>query len=332
MALILSRADAQRCLTMRDAIEAMNVAFGALRDGLALVPQRAAVPLAEQGVALLMPSLIQTSQEHAFGLKVVTVMPRNPQGGLSRIYATVLLLDDTTGRALAIMEGGWLTAMRTGAASGLATALLARQDAAILTVFGAGAQAPMQIVAAHTARPLREVRVVNRDMLHYHALVETVQHMLGNDCPPLQHFSLESSREALSGASLVACATTATTPLFEWRDIAPGTHINAVGAFTPEMCEIDAETLAHARIVVDQRESAMAEAGDLLQALAAGRISGSETWSELGEIVRGARPARQSAEEITVFKSVGNAVQDVAVALRVYNRARYLGLGVEVDV
>lgn len=332
MALILSRADAQQCLTMRDAIDAMKVAFGALNDGRAQVPHRAAVSLAEQGVALVMPSLIQTSQEHAFGLKVVTVMPRNPQRGLSRIYATVLLLDDTTGRALAIMEGGWLTAMRTGAASGLATELLARQDADILTVFGAGAQAPMQIVAVHTARPLREVRVVNRDTAHYHALVEMVQQMLGDDCPPLLHFSPESAPEALAGASLVGCATTAMAPLFAWSDIAPGAHINAVGAFTPGMCEIDAETLAHARIVVDQRESAMAEAGDLLQALAAGRISGSATWSELGEIARGLHPARQSPEEITVFKSVGNAIQDVAVALRVYARARELGLGVEVDV
>jgi len=332
MALILSRADAQRCLTMRDAIDAMRVAFGALNDGRAQAPQRAAVSLAEQGVALVMPSLIQTSQEHAFGLKVVTVMPRNPQRGLPRIYATVLLLDDTTGRALAIMEGGWLTAMRTGAASGLATELLARPDADVLTIFGAGAQAPMQVVAAHTARPLREVRVVNRDMAHYHALVETVQRMLGNSCPPLQHFSPESTREALAGASLVACATTATAPLFAWRDIAPGAHINAVGAFTPDMCEIDAETLAHARIAVDQRESALAEAGDLLQALAAGRIAGPATWSELGEIARGLHPARQSPEEITVFKSVGNAIQDVAVALRVYSRARELGLGVEVDV
>lgn len=332
MTLILSRADAQQCLTMRDAIDAMKVAFRALSNGQAQAPQRAAVSLAEQGVALLMPSLIQTLEAHAFGLKVVTVIPRNPLRGLSRIYATVLLLDDTTGRTLAIIEGGWLTAMRTGAACGLATDLLARPDADTLTIFGAGAQAPMQIIAAHTVRPLREVRVVNRDEARYHALVEMVRSMLGADCPPIRHVSTESVREALHSASLVACATTATAPLFAWHDIMPGTHINAVGAFTPEMCEIDAETLAHAHIVVDQREAAMTEAGDLLQALAAGRMAGPETWSELGEITRGVRPARQSAEEVTVFKSVGNAVQDLAVALRVYARARELGLGVEVDV
>ncbi|GAC1564801.1 MAG: ornithine cyclodeaminase [Ktedonobacteraceae bacterium] len=330
MALILSRVDAQQCLTMRDAIEAMKVAFSALSSGHAHAPQRTGVSLEEQGVALLMPSLIQTPEEHAFGLKVVTVMPRNPQRQLSRIYASVLLLDDATGRTLAVIEGGWLTAMRTGAAAGLATALLARRDAYTLAMFGAGAQAPMQIVAAHTVRPLREVRVVNRDAAHFQACVETVRDMLGADCPPIDHVS--SAREALAGASLVACATTATSPLFAWDDIAPGAHINAVGAFTPEMCEVDAETLAHARIVVDQRESAMTEAGDLLQALAAGRVAGPETWSELGEIALGLHPARQSEEEITVFKSVGNAVQDVAVAWRVYARARELKLGVEVDV
>ena len=330
MALILSRADAQRCLTMRNAIDAMKVAFSALSSGQAQAPQRAAVPLAEQGVALLMPSLIQTLDEHAFGLKVVTVMPRNPPRGLARIYASVLLLDDTTGRVLAVIEGGWLTAMRTGAACGLATELLAREDAHTLALFGAGAQAPMQLAAVHSARPLREVRVVNRDMEHYQSLLATVQTMLGADCPPICHVS--SAREALEGATLVACATTATAPLFTRDAIAPGAHINAVGAFTPEMCEVDAETLAQARIVVDQREAAMAEAGDLLQALAAGRIAGAETWSELGEVVRGLRPARLSADEITVFKSVGNAVQDVVIALHVYTRARELGLGVEADV
>lgn len=330
MARILSRADVQRCLTMPEAIDAMNIAFSALSAGRAQAPQRMAVMLAEQGVALLMPSLLQTLEQHTFGLKVVTVMPQNPQRGLARIYASVLLLDAASGRTLAIFEGGWLTAMRTGAASGLATKLLARPDSHALVIFGAGVQAPMQVVAIHTVRPLREVRVVNRSEEHYQRLVATVQSMLGEACPPISR--APSAREALQGASIVACATTSTNPLFSWHEIAPGTHINAIGAFTPEMCEVDAETLAHARIVVDRRESALAEAGDLLQALAAGRIAGPETWSELGDIARGSQPGRQSAEEVTCFKSVGNAVQDVAVALHVYTRARELGIGVEVEV
>src|SRR6266699_4764273 len=173
----------------------------------------------------------------------------------------------------------------------------------------------MQVVAIATVRPLREVRVVNRSDERYAALVISLQQLLGAACPAIRR--ARSAGEALAGASLVACATAATEPLFSWHDVAPGTHINAIGAFTPTMCEVDAETVAHARIVVDQREAALVEAGDLLQPLSAGLIAGPETWIELGELVRGVRPGRQSGEEITFFKSVGIAVQDAAVAWQV---------------
>ncbi len=330
MALILSRADVQRCLSMAEAIEAMRTAFSALRTGQAEVPQRLAVDLPEQSVALLMPSVLQTNEEHSFALKVITVMPHNPLRNLPRLYASILLLDATTGQTLAMMEGGWLTAMRTGAASGLATALLARQDANVLALFGAGTQAPTQVLAIHTVRPLREVRVVNRSDEHFRSLVTTLQALLSPACPPI--YRAATSKEALAGASLVACATVATTPLFSYDETEPGTHINAIGAFTPEMCEVDPQTLAHARIVVDQRQAALAEAGDLLQPLKAGLIPGPETWTELGELVLGTRPGRQSDEEISVFKSVGIAVQDIAAALRVYKKAREMGIGIEVEV
>lgn len=330
MALVLSRADVQRCLNMAEAIDAMRIAFNALSSGHVQLPQRQAIDLAEQGVVLLMPSLLQTRQEHSFGLKVITVMPQNPLRGLPRLCASVLLLDATTGKTLAILEGGWLTAMRTGAVSGLATDLLARPHADVLALFGAGTQAPMQVLAIHTVRPLREVRVVNRNDEHYLQLVATLQEILGPNCPPISRAA--SAHEALSGASLIACATAATAPLFSWSDVAPGVHINAIGAFTPEMCEVDAETLAHARIVVDSREAAMTEAGDLLQALNAGKIAGPETWIELGGLVRGTQEGRQTEEGVTFFKSVGVAVQDVAVALQVYKKAREIGVGIEVDV
>jgi ornithine cyclodeaminase len=330
MALILSYTDVQRCLNTLEAIEAMRIAFSALSTGQAQAPQRMAVGLSEQGVALLMPSLLLTLEQHALGLKVVTVMPQNPLRDLPRIFASVLLLDATTGKTLAVLEGGWLTAMRTGAVSGLATSLLARQDADVLALFGAGVQAPTQVLAIHTVRPLREVRVVNRNDEHYKQLVTSLQALLGPACPPIYHAS--SASEALSGALLVSCATTARAPLFRWNEVTQGAHINAIGAFTPEMCEVDAETLAHAQIVVDERESALVEAGDLLQALASGQIADSETWIELGELVRGVQRGRQSQGEVTFFKSVGIAVQDVAVALHVYSRARELGIGIEVDV
>lgn len=330
MALILSRTDLQRCLTMQEAIDAMRMAFTALQSGNVHVPQRLAVDLTEQGIALLMPSLLTTQAENAFALKVITIIPRNPQRNLPRLYASILLLDAITGRTLAVMEGGWLTAMRTGAAAGLATALLARPDAAVLALFGAGVQAPTQVLAIHTVRPLQEVRVVNRSDEHYHTLVAALQQLLGDDCPLIRRAA--TSGEALSGASLVACATTATAPLFAWEEVEPGTHINAIGAFTPDMCEIDPPTLAHALIVVDQRQAAHAEAGDLLQAYEAGVIAGPDSWTELGELLAGIYSGRTEQHEVTVFKSVGLAAQDVAVALRVYHNARECGIGIEVEV
>jgi len=330
MALILSRLDVQHCFTMSDAIIAMRTAFTALSTGQAEMPQRLAVGLHETGLALLMPSLIHTLEAHTFGLKIITQVPGNSARGLPRSYASVLLLDAVTGKTLAIMEGGWLTAMRTGAASGLATDLLARRDASVLALFGAGVQASTQVLAIHAVRPLDEVRVVNRSDEHYQSLVARLHDLLGAACPPIVH--APSAAEALVGASLVACATASTTPLFRWENIAPGTHINAIGAFTPDMCEVDGETLAHARIVVDQREAAMIEAGDLLQPLALGKIAGPATWIELGSLVTGERFSRQSEDEVTFFKAVGLGVQDVASALLVYSRAREMGVGVEVDV
>ena len=330
MALILSRADLQNCLDMSAAIEAMRTTFRALQARQVQMPQRVSVELSAHGLALLMPSLLQTSGHPAFGLKLLTSVADNVERGLPRSFATVLVLDATSGRTLAIVEGGWLTAIRTGAVSGLATELLARPDADILALFGAGAQAPTQVWAVHTARPLREVRVVNRNDEHYAQLQRTLHRLLGDACPPI--IRAASASEALTGASLVACATTATAPLFSSRDIAPGTHINAVGAFTPEMCEVDAETLARARIVVDQREAALSEAGDLLQAYALGRIGGPASWLELGQLVSDLQPGRQSPDEITFFKSVGLGIQDLVTALYAYERAKEIGVGIEVDV
>jgi ornithine cyclodeaminase/alanine dehydrogenase-like protein (mu-crystallin family) len=330
MARILSRTDVQRCLTMADAIVTMRMAFQALAAGQAHMPQRLAVDLPEQGVVLLMPSLLQTGEQEAFGLKIITVIPRNPFRSLPLSFASVLLLDAMTGRTMAVMEGSWLTAMRTGAVAGLATDLLARHDADVLALFGAGAQAVTQVWAVHTVRPLREVRVVNRNEEHYQRLVKTLQALLGADCPPIRR--AVSARDALTGALLVTCATTATSPLFQYQDVMPGTHINAIGAFTPQMCEVGADTLSHARIVVDQREAAMAEAGDLLQAVAAGAIAGPEQWQELGSILTPDSLAQRQPDDITCFKSVGVAVQDAATALYVYKKACELNIGSEVEL
>lgn len=330
MALILSRADIQRCLDMRGAIEAARTAFLALHAKQVQVPQRAVIELSSSNLVLLMPSFLTSPEHPAFGLKLLTTFPSNVQKGLPRSAATVLLIDATNGRTQAILEGSWLTAVRTGAVSGLATDLMARPEANVLALFGAGAQAPMQVWAIHTVRPLREVRVVNRNENHYQQLVDTLHQLLGDGCPVIRRVA--TPREALEGALLVACATAATSPLFAAQDVLPGTHINAIGAFTPEMCEVDPPTLVRSRIVVDQREAALVEAGDLLQALAQGVIGGADSWLELGELLHGEHPGRQSPDEITFFKSVGLGIQDLLTARYVYERAQETGVGIEVDV
>ena len=330
MARILSRVDVQQCLTMPDAIAVMRVAFRALATGHATMPQRAAVELPEQGVALLMPSLVQTEMQHTFGLKIITVMPTNPFRSLPLSFASVLLLDATTGRTLAVMEGSWLTAMRTGAVAGLATDLLARRDAAVLVLFGAGAQAVTQVLAMLSVRPVQEVRVVNRSEEHYQQLVTTLQKLLGSACPALRRAS--SAHDALTDALLVVCATTATTPLFSYADLMPGVHINAIGAFTPQMCEVGPDTLTHAQIIVDQREAALTEAGDLLQALSVGAIAGPEQWQELGTLLTTDQAVSRQPTDITFFKSVGIAVQDAAVAWHVYQHACTHNIGIEVEI
>ncbi len=330
MARILSSADVQRCLTMPETIEMMRVAFTALSNGQAQTPPRTTLALPEQGVALFMPSLLQTEQQNAFGLKIITVVPQNSFRGLPRSYASVLLFDAHTGRTLAVMEGRWLTAMRTGAASGLATALLARPDAALLALFGAGAQAVTQALALHTVRPLRAIRVVNRSDEHYQDFVIRLQELLGAHCPPIVRAA--SAREALTDALLVVCATAAHAPLFAYEDVMPGAHINAIGAFTPQMCEVGPDTLAHAHLVVDQREAAAAEAGDLLQAYERGMIAPLATLVEIGELLSGKATLKRQPTDLTCFKSVGVAVQDVAIALHVYQRACAMHIGIEVAV
>lgn len=330
MALILSRSDVWRSVSMPAALTAMRTAFLALQAGHTQMPQRLSLELGEQGLALLMPSLVHTHPCSTFSLKLLTSVADNDTRGLPRSLATVLLLDAESGRTLAILEGSWLTAVRTGAVCGLATDLLARPEADLLALFGAGAQAPALVWAIQSVRPLREVRVVNRNAAHVAQLKQTLQQLLGEACPPLHHVA--DAQEALAGASLVACATASTVPLFRASQIAPGTHINAIGAFTPAMCEVDAATLARARIVVDQREAALVEAGDLLQAYEQGQIAEASTWLELGQLVSGEQPGRQFPEQITCFKSVGLAIQDLALAQAVYARARDLGIGTEVEI
>ena len=319
MSLRLLRApEVARGCAMTEAIEAVALGFRALSEGRAHAPARVGVPLAGTGVSLAMPCSID-GWAYA-SVKVVNVAPGNVAAGLPLIHAAVVLTDARTGRTLAVLDGTSVTALRTGASGGVAVRALARPDASVLALYGAGAQARTQLLGAAAVRRLREVRVVTRDASHAAAFVAWAR-----DEPALAGVAVRAAgaAEALRGADLVVTATTSASPVFDGAALAPGVHVTAVGAFRPTARELDEATLRGAHVVVDERHAAFAEAGEL-QGLRP------EDAVELGEVLAGRAPGRTSRDERTIFKSVGNAVQDLVVAARVYERALAEGFGDEV--
>lgn len=326
---VLSGAEVRRAVSMAEAIAAVKQAYIQLSAGEAVVPLRTPVPVDKRGgVTLFMPAYLGASD--ALGAKIVSVFPGNASLGLPTIHALVVVVDAETGRPVAVMDGTYLTALRTGAASGVATDLLARPDARRAAIFGAGAQARTQLEAVCTVRHIEQVWVF--DPLPG-AAARYVDEMKARGAPIPADISVAASpTHALAGADVVCTATTSTAPVFDDRDLQPGTHVNAVGAYTPEMQEIPAQTVARARVVVDSRIASLAEAGDLIIPLRMGLITTASIQGEIGDVAAGRIPGRQSPDQVTFFKSVGVAVQDVAVAALVLERAAELGLGVEVDL
>ncbi len=323
---LLSRDDVQRALPMRECIEVIKTAFAQLSAGEAHAPLRTQLPVpAHDGVTLFMPAYLAQSGD--LGAKIVSVFPRNLERGLPTIHAVVIVVDGETGAPVALMDGTYLTALRTGAASGAATDLLARPDAQVVAVFGAGTQGRTQLEAVCAVRPIARALVFDADP---DRAARYAAEMRGSI--PADVRVAASPAEAVRQADVICTATTSSTPVFDGRDVRPGTHINAIGAYTPQMQEVDAETIRRAKVVIDSRQASLAEAGDLLIPLQQGLITEAHIHAELGEIVLGRRPGRERADEITYFKSVGVAVQDVAAARRVLDRAAELGLGIEVEL
>lgn len=321
---VLSADDVQRALPMAEAVEEMKTAFQELSQGKAVVPPRAHIAATEpDGDALFMSAYSPSARQ--MGIKVVTLFPDNPAKDLPFIQAIVVVLDATNGSPLAIMDGTTLTAIRTGAASGAATDLLARNDAEVAAIFGAGVQARTQLRAVCAVRPIREARVVDVNAAAAEAMAEAMADELA-----ISVTVAGSPREALAGADVVCTATTCQTPVFSDGDLSPGVHINAVGSYKPDVREIPAETVCRAKVVVDQVAMAWEEAGDLILPLQEGLIKETHIHAELGEIVDGRKPGRQSRDEVTFFKSVGVAIQDLAAAGRALANAREMALGTKV--
>ncbi len=315
---ILTAADVKAALPMKKAIEAVRSAFGQFSANQATVPLRSRFHT-DKGVTLLMPAHLKQTGD--FALKVVSIYGDNPSKGLPTVVATLLVLDPETGMPLAFMDGDSLTALRTGAAGGLAADLLARKDTRRAVLFGAGVQARSQLLAALEVRPLKEVTILDPVPGAAERLAEEIAAW---ENAPAVKLGTDPS-EAVAAADIIMAATTTTTPLFDGNLLKPGTHVTGVGSFTPDMQEIDAATVNRARVVVDSREGCQAEAGDIIKADAT-------IDAEIGEIVNGTSPGRQSDDEITFFKSVGVAAQDAAAAAAVLAGAEAQNLGQIIDL
>jgi alanine dehydrogenase len=327
--LVLTRRDVRELVPMRDAIELMKTAFSELSAGRTVSPLRTVIPLPDREAdSLYMPAYVPAMD--ALGLKSVNVFRRNPERGLPVIHAIVSLVDPETGQPLAIMDGTYLTALRTGAVSGAAADLLARPESRVLAAIGAGAQGVTQIAAVCAVRPIERVIAVDVSEQALDRLRETMR----REWPEIAG-RVETTTDAAAAvreADVICTATTSRAPVFSDTAVRPGTHISAVGAYTPEMQELPAETVARATVVVDAVDAALAEAGDLIIPLAKGEVTRDHLSRELGMVASGSAPGRTSAEEVTLFKSVGNAVQDVVVARRAVDRARERGVGTEIDL
>jgi ornithine cyclodeaminase/alanine dehydrogenase-like protein (mu-crystallin family) len=322
--LFLSASDVDKALSMSTAIAAVRDAFIDLSKGEADVPLRTPISLAGDGGALFMP--VHLSRQKQLGVKVVTVVPDNRERDLPTIQALVAVFDAENGSPLAVMDGELLTAVRTGAASGVATDALARKNASVAAVVGAGVQGMRQLEAVCCVRTIREALVFDPDREQAESYAEEMGRRLGRTVRVLDNVS------AVFAADVVCTATSSNQPVVADADLAKGAHVNAIGAYRPGTREIPGEAVGRSTLFVDSREACLAEAGELVMAMAEGQLDPADSPAEIGEVLAGSRPGRTEAAELTIFKSVVNAVQYLAVAGLVLEEARRLELGTEVEL
>lgn len=330
--LLVSHREVTGLLPMPECIDVMADAFLALARGDAQLPLRQVVRLSgSPNLLALMPGQIgandRTRHRPALGAKVITVFPGNDATPYDSHMGVVLLFDDDLGRLLAIMDASTITAVRTAAVSALATRLLARADAGDLAILGAGVQAMTHLEAMLCARTLRRVRVWNRSADRAQRFASRAMARHG-----VQVEVTESARAAVAGADLICTVTASREPVLQGAWIAEGAHINAVGAALPTARELDTEAVRRSRLFVDRRESALAEAGDFLIPRAEGVIDDGHVRGDLGELLTGAVAGREHALDVTLFKSLGLAIADVAAARHIYEKGVAMGTGIWVSL
>lgn len=323
MPLILSHRDVHQLLPYDECIDVMRDAFASLARGEVHQPLRSIIrPENAAGFLGLMPAY-RGGENAAFGLKAVCVMPENPKRGLDTHVGVVILSSAETGEPLAIADAAAITAIRTAAVTAVATDLLARKDAETLAIIGTGAQARAHLAALQLVRSFSEIRLAGRTPERAEAFAATAG---------IQLRVCYSVEEAVRDADVVVTATSSRTPLIERRWIAAGTHINAVGSSVRSARELDSDTIADASLFVDWRESTLNESGDFLVPLQEGRVTPEHIRATIGEIVVGAHHGRAGDDEITLFKSLGLAIEDLAAVAHIYRKALKLGAGTAVEL
>ena len=325
MPLLLTRQDVMSVLDMDTCMNAVEKAFAEMADGTAVLPLRIAITPPD-GLALYMPAYLK--QMGALACKVVTVYKKNPERfSLPTTIGKVLLQNPESGEVICIMDGGYLTAVRTGAASGVATKYLARRGGGqVAGVFGAGVQAKMQLWAVAEARELSKALVYDISGEAADAFISEMEPKLGLE------IEKAGNPEEVLGADIICTATSSPTPVFDGAALREGTHINGIGSHTPGARELDTEAVRRSKLVGDSREACFNEAGDIMIPLKEGAFGEDHFYADLGEIVTGKKPGREDDKEITLFKSNGLAIQDAAAARVVYDRAVEGGIGKEVTV
>jgi ornithine cyclodeaminase len=324
--LFVSRAEVPGLLSMADCMSAMADVLGSLARGEAILPLRQVFRFPSgHGAFASMPAMLTATG--AVGIKAITVVPGNHGTGLDSHQGAVLLFEAEHGELLAVLDASSITALRTAAVSGVATRTLAREDAGDLAILGSGIQALTHLEAMAVARPLRRVRAWSRSPANVATFAKHALERL-----EIRVEAAATPREAVAGADIVCTVTAAHEPVLEAEWLAAGAHVNAVGASQRTDRELDSDLVAGARLFVDRRESALNEAGDFLIPKAEGRFGDEHIRAELGEVLLGMRPGRTGPAEITVFKSLGLAVEDVAAAQALFESARRLNRGTWFDM
>ena len=326
MPLVLARADVEQLLRMDECIDAMRRTHVELSTGRVVMPVRLTATFGDAGLLRAMPAWLDDGP--SLGMKSITNFRGNPGRGLPAILATMLLYDAGTGELVAVMDGIHLTNVRTAAASAVATRALARPGSTRLALVGAGVQATGHLEAMAHVLALEHVAVAARTR----ASAERFAAEQAPRYPGLPIDAVGTVAEALAGADVVCTVSSVREPIVTRGLLAPGTHLNAVGSHAPSIREIDGEVMRDARVVVDSRDASLAECGDCLIPIAEGLFGPEHVSVELGEVLAGSRPGRQSDDEITIYQSCGIAAQDVAAAQMVYDRARSRGIGLDVEL